>query len=396
MKKIIAKILCIVLTVATVVSVFSAAAFALPDFEDEYGAFLEKLGYQESRNDYTVVNSYGYLGRWQIGHMALKDIGFMIDSTHYSTLAASYGVYSDSDFLNNPAAQDYCVQALHKKIWGYILHYGDEKYIGKTMWDTKITISGMIAAGHHVGVGGLHEMLESGKAVSDANGYSAVNSLKNLGGFYVSKSLGITITVPATGVSLDRTSLSLGVGETAPLKAVFSPVDASQRAVSWSSDKTSVATVSSDGYVTAKGVGKAVITVKTSSGSYTAKCNVTVTAEKKSVIKSIVIAKMPSKTSYNVGDKFDKTGIKVNAEYDNGAVADVTSKCTLSGFSSTSAGQKKVTVSYTESGKTVTAAFTVTVKENSLEGTDSQSSLARFIKLLTIIKNKLLVWLKRF
>lgn len=196
MKKRITRFLCALLTVATLISALSAVVFALPEFEDDFGAFLEKLGYYESRNTYNIKNEYGYLGRWQMGHLALQDVGFMTDSTHYSSLAASYGVYSDEDFLNSPEAQDYCIQALCKKTWSYIRYYGDDQYLGQTMWDIRITISGMIAAAHLVGVGALHNMLKSGVVATDANGATATFYLRELGGYNISKSLNTTITDP--------------------------------------------------------------------------------------------------------------------------------------------------------------------------------------------------------
>lgn len=275
MKTRITKLLCVIMAVVTLMSAFSAVVFALPAFEDQYGDFLNKLGYYESRNTYNIKNQYGYMGRWQIGHLALQDIGFMTDSTHYSSLAAKYGVYSDSDFLNKPAAQDYCVQALHKKIWGYIKYYGDEKYIGKTMWDTKVTLSGLIAVGHAIGVGALHNMLRSGNAPS----YVSTFYLKELGGYNIAKSLGITINVPVTSVKVSSASLSLEAGQTATLSATVYPNDATNKKVTWTSSNTAVATVSADGKVTAVSAGKADITVKTADGSYTAKCALTVTAK---------------------------------------------------------------------------------------------------------------------
>lgn len=198
MKRTFVKVLCIILTITALVSALSAAVFALPTYEDEYGDFLYKLGYYESRNTYNIKNSYGYLGYWQLGHLALQDVGFMVDSKTYSELAASYGVYSDDDFLNTPAAQDYCVQAIHKKIWGYIRYYGDEKYLGETMWNIKVTVSGLVAAAHLVGAGALHEMLKTGVVATDANGSTATFYLKELGGYNISKSIGTTITDPVT------------------------------------------------------------------------------------------------------------------------------------------------------------------------------------------------------
>ncbi len=86
-------------------------------------------------------------------------------------------------------------------------------------------------------------------------------------------------TVSVTGVSLNKTSVTLTEGETMTLTATVSPTNATNKAVSWSSSNTSVATVDSTGKVTAKAEGTATITVKTSDGSKKATCAVTVKAK---------------------------------------------------------------------------------------------------------------------
>jgi uncharacterized protein YjdB len=85
----------------------------------------------------------------------------------------------------------------------------------------------------------------------------------------------VTVTQPATGVSLDKSSASLSVSQTVTLKATVSPSNASNKSVAWKSSHTSVATVS-NGVVKAKGVGTATITVTTQDGRYTDTCVVTV------------------------------------------------------------------------------------------------------------------------
>ena len=75
-----------------------------------------------------------------------------------------------------------------------------------------------------------------------------------------------------TGVSLDKTSVSLKVGETTSLIATIKPSGATNNDVIWTSDNTSVATVDSTGKVTAKCYGTAIIKVKTADGGYTASC----------------------------------------------------------------------------------------------------------------------------
>jgi hypothetical protein len=82
--------------------------------------------------------------------------------------------------------------------------------------------------------------------------------------------------ISVTGVSLDKTSLSMAVGDTQTLNATVTPSNATDKTVTWSSSNTAVATVSSSGLVTAKAAGSATITVATSDGGKTATCEVSV------------------------------------------------------------------------------------------------------------------------
>ncbi len=82
--------------------------------------------------------------------------------------------------------------------------------------------------------------------------------------------------VGVTGVSLNKTSATLSVGDSTTLTATVLPSDATNKAVTWESSDASVATVS-NGTVTAKAAGTATITVTTSDGGYTDTCAVTVT-----------------------------------------------------------------------------------------------------------------------
>ena len=83
-------------------------------------------------------------------------------------------------------------------------------------------------------------------------------------------------TIAVTGVSLNKTSLSLTVGESQSLSATVSPSNASDKSVSWKSSNTSVATVDGSGNVKAVKAGTATVTVTTKDGSKTATCKVTV------------------------------------------------------------------------------------------------------------------------
>ena len=86
----------------------------------------------------------------------------------------------------------------------------------------------------------------------------------------------VTVTVPVSGVSLDKTSVTLTKGSTQTLVATVTPSDASNTNVSWKSSNTSVATVDANGKITAVAKGSATITVTTADGSKTANCTVSV------------------------------------------------------------------------------------------------------------------------
>jgi len=92
----------------------------------------------------------------------------------------------------------------------------------------------------------------------------------------VSAQCTVTVTMPVEGISLDKTSLVIGRGNTATLKATVTPADASDKSIVWSSSDASVASVSDKGVVTAIKKGKAVITANAS--GHTASCNVEVNA----------------------------------------------------------------------------------------------------------------------
>lgn len=81
--------------------------------------------------------------------------------------------------------------------------------------------------------------------------------------------------IAVTGITLDKPTLSLTEGQEAQLTATVTPDNATDKTVTWSSDKTSVATVDSNGKVTAKGGGEATITAK--AGDQSATCHVEVT-----------------------------------------------------------------------------------------------------------------------
>lgn len=109
----------------------------------------------------------------------------------------------------------------------------------------------------------------TGTKISDLTGTYTVSNGQTT-------AIGGSTTVPVTSVSLDKTTLSLTVGNSSTLTATVSPSDATNKNISWSSSNTSAATVQ-NGTVTAVAAGTATITVTTQDGNKTASCSVTVT-----------------------------------------------------------------------------------------------------------------------
>jgi len=124
--------------------------------------------------------------------------------------------------------------------------------------------------------------VSGGKVTAVANGTATITCKTADGGYAATCT--VTVKTPVSGVSLNVSSASLYKNWTKTLTATVSPSTASNKSVTWSSDNTAVATVSSSGVVTGKSNGTATITCKTVDGSYTASCKVTVSTQVNGVL----------------------------------------------------------------------------------------------------------------
>lgn len=108
--------------------------------------------------------------------------------------------------------------------------------------------------------------------------------------------------IDVTGISLDKTTLSLVQDSSYTLTATITPSDATNKKLIWESDDENIATVV-NGKVTAKSVGTAIITVTTDDENYTATCKVEVT--KKSTLSND--SEKKESTESKVQEKTDGT-----------------------------------------------------------------------------------------
>jgi len=83
-------------------------------------------------------------------------------------------------------------------------------------------------------------------------------------------------TIAVTGLSISSQTITLEEEKTTQLTATVYPTDATNKAVTWSSNNASIASVNDSGLVTAVKAGSAIVTAKTVDGGFTKACKVTI------------------------------------------------------------------------------------------------------------------------
>lgn len=173
-------------------------------------------------------------------------------------------------------------------------------------------------------------------------------------------------TVKVTGVKLNKTAASLVAGKTLQLTATVTPVNATNKAVTWKSSNPAVASVSSTGKVTAKKAGTAKITVTTKDGNKTATATIKVYAKTTKVtvkaagyeVKKITLVKKKSvKLVSAVAPKTAMQGVTYKSSKKK--VATVSSKGVVK---AKKAGTTKITIKSKDGLKKQTIKVTVVNK----------------------------------
>jgi len=189
--------------------------------------------------------------------------------------------------------------------------------------------------------------------------------------------------VNVTGVTLDKTEISLVEGNSETLTATVSPSNATNKDVTWTSSSTSVATVDSNGKVTAVKAGTATITVKTSDGSKTATCKVTVTAKSVAVTGvtlnkttlSLVEGSTETLTATISPSNATNKNVTWTSSSTSVATVDANGKVTA-----VKAGTATITVKTADGSKTATCKVTVTAKTVSVTGVTLNKSTLTLVE----------------
>lgn len=171
--------------------------------------------------------------------------------------------------------------------------------------------------------------------------------------------------VAVTGVSVNPTTATVGLGSTQQLNAVIAPANATNQNVTWTSSNTAVATVNAYGLVTAVSAGTTTITVKTVDGNKTATSAITVAA-----IPVASVSVSPTSVSLYAGNTqqiaatiapANATNKNVTWSSSNNAIATVNSSGLVTAVTS---GSVMITATAQDGNKTASAAITVNPNTN--------------------------------
>lgn len=149
---------------------------------------------------------------------------------------------------------------------------------------------------------------DSGVAVGISNGTATLVCKTVVGGYKASCK--VTVKTAAQSIILNYLTNTIYTSQSFELKAAIFPETATDKTVYWSSEDTSVATVTKNGKVTGVGKGTTVINCKTADGSISASC--TVTVNKKVQVENIELY-CGDEANYNAKTLYKGQSFKLSA-----------------------------------------------------------------------------------
>jgi len=152
-----------------VVKSISEPTAQLKSFEQ----YKKDLAFRESTNTWDTLNQYGYIGLYQFGALALKDVGLNIDSIDFK----------NNPYIFPPSKQDKALERLIRNNKRYLRNYYN--YVGTKVNGILVTESGMLTAAHLVGHGPVKKFLKSGVVTSDGNGTKLTEYMKLFSGYEI-------------------------------------------------------------------------------------------------------------------------------------------------------------------------------------------------------------------
>ena len=134
----------------------------------EFNNFLAAVGRRESSNRWTVINKWGYMGRYQ---MSRKNVDIFLGKH-----------ITNKQFLESRELQNKCMVALlkHNK---KLLRRQIQKHANTNVNGVWVTESGILAAAHLAGAGNVKRWFRNGKNPKDKLGTSLEDYMKLFSGY---------------------------------------------------------------------------------------------------------------------------------------------------------------------------------------------------------------------
>ena len=231
--------------------------------------------------------------------------------------------------------------------------------VGIVFNDKVGTVYGSVTLQENLTIGEGESLTLNDGASLYANGNNVIADGGTLGeGF----NLGDSVIYKVTKVELDKTSLTLDVNESETLTATITPSNATDKSLTWESSDTNIATVDTNGVVTAVAQGSTTITATAADGSgEKATCSVTVKEAANVPVTSVSL----DKTSLELTEGGTGTLI-ATVEPNNATNKNVTwstsnaSIATVNNGEVTAVSAGTATITATADGKSATCTVTVT------------------------------------
>ena len=140
----------------------------IPFTGNEFIGFREALAFKESQGNYKIVNTIGYLGKYQFGRTTLE----------------RFKIYDTREFLASPKLQEEAFIALCS-VNKWILRKDIKRSVGKKINGILITESGILAAAHLSGAGNVKKFLRTNgqSTFKDAFGSSIQHYMRKFAGY---------------------------------------------------------------------------------------------------------------------------------------------------------------------------------------------------------------------
>lgn len=139
---------------------------------------------------------------------------------------------------------------------------------------------------------------DNGLVAAVANG-SAIITVKSNDGEHTAECT-VNVVTHVESVIITADIIKMRRNDIYNLKAIIYPWNATDKTVVWTSSDSNIATVDSNGFVTAVADGSAIITVKTNDGGYTSDCAVNVVTRVEGMAITVGTVKMRYKDTYNL------------------------------------------------------------------------------------------------